>query len=148
LRAAFLAKTIIMHKRIYRFPVFLIIVLLAISVFGCKSKKQAARSQGDLTMVQSEEEQAKTEEEAYEEELKEYEKAVNEHYARQTPETRQMMRNTNRNANNVNWGMGRTWDERLFNSSCFKQSCFVKSGHSFFLITDSKRVHDSQFLKQ
>lgn len=129
------------------FKILLIGILLVLTSYGCKSKKQLARSQGNLTQVQSERELHRMEEEAYEEELKEYEQAVNQHYANQSLETRKMMRSANRNANTLNLGMGRTWDERLFNSSCFKQSCFVKSGHTYFLVTDSKKVLDSPFLK-
>lgn len=73
-----------------------------------------------------------------------YDDAVKHHFDMQSERTKQMMIRSDKKRGRNNAGMGRTWYDKLFNNSCFKNSCMVKTGHSYVTITKSK----SCFLKE
>ncbi|MBC8320277.1 MAG: hypothetical protein H8E34_06125 [Bacteroidetes bacterium] len=73
-----------------------------------------------------------------------YDEAVKRHFEMQSVNTKKMMVRTDKNRRNNNAGISRMWYDRLFNNSCFKNSCLVKTGHADVTVT--KR--ESCFIKE
>jgi len=65
----------------------------------------------------------------------EYEEAVARHFEMQSASTKEMMLRTDKMRKRKNASMGREWYDQLFNNSCFKNSCMVKTGHMNMPIT-------------
>lgn len=109
----------------------------------------ACNSQNGLAAGETKEEKERREMEqkAYEEAEKEYNDAVKRHYQMQSESTLRMMRNAQNQQAALNKSRSRSWDEQLFNSSCFRNSCFVKTGHTQLNIRPTTKVVHSPFVK-
>jgi len=73
-----------------------------------------------------------------------YDEAVKHHFEMQSENTKQMMLRSEKNRSGYNSGISRSWYDNLFNNSCFRNSCMVKTGHGYVSITKSR----SCFIKE
>jgi len=73
-----------------------------------------------------------------------YDEAVKRHFEMQSDRTKHMMINADKNRKGYNSGISRSWYDNLFNNSCFRNSCMVKTGHGYVSITKSR----SCFIKE
>jgi len=73
-----------------------------------------------------------------------YEEAVKRHFEMQSENTKRMMLRSDKNRKSYNSGISRSWYDNLFNNSCFRNSCMVKTGHGYVSITKSR----SCFIKE
>ncbi len=104
--------------------VFIVIVVI---VTSCKSKKVIMKPESETANNVSEEGQAV-----------DYEEAVKKHFEMQSDNTKRMMLRADKNRVRYNSGISRNWYDKLFNNSCFRNSCMVKTGHDFVSITKSR----------
>jgi hypothetical protein len=73
-----------------------------------------------------------------------YEEAVKRHYEMQSEGTKRMIQRSDQKQKIKNSGINRSWYDNLFNNSCFRNSCMVKTGHGYVSITKSR----SCFIKE
>ncbi len=108
-----------------------IIIVLAIFIFisGCKTNKIIMKPEPEKGNINNVNQEGGT---------VDYEDAVKHHYEMQSESTKQMMVRSDKNKKQYNTGISRSWYDELFNSSCFKNSCMVKTGHSYVTITKSR----------
>ena len=113
------------------------IFFLAISIFvlftGCKSKKIITKP--EPTKVNSANQQGTA---------IDYDEAVKRHFDMQSDRTKMMMIKSDKMKVQKNYGKNRQWYDQLFNTSCFKNSDMVKTGHSHSTITSRQ----SCFIKE
>jgi len=122
----------LLNYKIYIYIVFVLIVLITIS--GCKAKK--------IVMKPEEKEDVDTANQ--EGTAIDYEEAVKRHYEMQSENTKSMMQRSDKNRKVKNSVISRGWYDNLFNNSCFRNSCMVKTGHGYISITKSR----SCFIKE
>ena len=67
-----------------------------------------------------------------------YEEAVKRHYEMQSERTKQMMARSDKARGYNNAGISRTWNDKLFNNSCVRNSNMVKTSHKYGTITSSR----------
>ena len=121
---------IIMHKAFYNIFASLILVLvIVIFISGCKSNKIIMKPEAEKRDVNTANQQGAP---------VDYEDAVKQHYEMQSESTKQMMIRSDKSRKQYNTGISRSWYDELFNSSCFNNSCMVKTGHSYVTITKSR----------
>jgi len=102
---------------------------------------------GDPEETEEQKDFREQEEAADEQAKKEYEAALIRHFESQSEGTKEMMQGFSERQPKVNSNLGRTWNDQLFNSSCFRNSCFVKRGHMQLQIVNSKKFNKSPFVK-
>jgi len=109
---------------------------------ACKSQKEVQSRKNRKAIDRGEQEQ-------FDDELarQEYDDALKKHHESQSEGTRNMIRKSNIRQPKVNNNFNRSWSDQLFNSSCFRRSCFVKSGHLQLQIGSTKKSNSSPFVK-
>lgn len=66
-----------------------------------------------------------------------YDEAVKRHYEMQSERAKQMIVRSDKTRRGNNAGISRKWYDKFFNNSCFRNSCMVKTGHSYITITNN-----------
>ena len=122
-----------LNRNICLYIVFVFFILVLIS--GCKTNKIIMKPEPEKREVNTANQKGKP---------VDYDDAVKHHYEIQSESTKQMMIRSDKNRRQYNVGISRSWYDELFNSSCFKNSCMVKTGHSYVTITKSR----SCFIKE
>ena len=115
-------------------PIFLIsffLVILLIS--GCKTNKIIMKPEKEKVDVANQKGRNI-----------DYDEAVKRHFEMQSENTKQMMLRSDKKRKGYNSGISRSWYDNLFNNSCFRNSCMVKTGHGYVSITKSR----SCFIKE
>lgn len=107
--------------------IFVFLILVVIS--GCKTNKIIMKSEPERSEVNTANQKGNA---------IDYDDAVAHHFEIQSESTKQMMIRANKNRRQYNAGISRSWYDELFNNSCFKNSCMVKTGHSYVTITKSR----------
>ncbi len=108
---------------------FIFVLAIFIFISGCKSNKIIMKPESEKRDVNTANQNGAP---------VDYEDAVKHHYEMQSESTKQMMVRSDKNKKQYNTGISRSWYDELFNSSCFKNSCMVKTGHSYVTITKSR----------
>ncbi len=103
-------------------------MILTIIISGCKAKEIITKPE-DSKEVNTANQDGNT---------VDYEEAVNHHYEIQSDRTKQMMLLSDKKRSKYNAGISRSWYDNLFNNSCFRNSCMVKTGHQYETITKSR----------
>ncbi len=91
---------------------------------GCKSSKIITRPEPEKVNTANQQGTAV-----------DYEEAVKRHFDMQSERTKRMMIKSEKIKVQKNYGKNRQWYDQLFNTSCFKNSAMVKTGHSHSTIT-------------
>ncbi len=126
-----------------KYILFSIIFSLIIIIPSCSLLKGTS----DPEETEGQKEFREQEQMADEQARKEYEDALKKHFESQSEGTTQMMRGFSKRQPKVNRNLNRKWHDQLFNSSCFRNSCFVKNGHMQLQIINSKKFNKSPFVK-
>ncbi len=114
---------------------FILVTIVSVFLFGCKSNKIIMKPE----TVSTDKATAKKKDPTID-----YDEAVKHHFEMQSTSTKQMMIKSDKRRRHNNYGISRSWYDNLFNNSCFRNSCMVKTGHAHVSITKSR----SCFIKE
>ena len=114
---------------------FMLILSILVFISGCKTNKIIMKPKPEKEEINTANQDGNT---------MDYDEAVKRHYEMQSNRTKQMMLKSDKNRNYNNAGISRSWYDNLFNNSCFRNSCMVKTGHAYVTITKSR----SCFIKE
>jgi len=118
----------------FKIFVFIIVVSFALLfISGCKANKIIMKPEKESMDTADQEGNAI-----------DYEEAVKRHYEMQSENTKRMIQKSDKKQKFNNSGISRNWYDNLFNNSCFRNSCMVKTGHGYVSITKSR----SCFIKE
>ena len=121
---------------ISNFKIFVFITIVSFAILfisGCKANKIITKPEKGNVNTANQEGNAV-----------DYEEAVKRHYEMQNENTKRMMQRYDKGRKNNNSVISRSWYDNLFNNSCFRNSCMVKTGHGYVSITKSR----SCFIKE
>lgn len=110
-----------------------VVLFMMIFISGCKANKIIMKPEKEEVDVANQEGNAV-----------DYDEAVKRHFAMQSENAKRMMLKSDKNRKGYNSGISRSWYDNLFNNSCFRNSCMVKTGHGYISITKSR----SCFIKE
>ncbi len=117
--------------RVFKFSIYLIIVMTVV-VSGCKSNEIITKSDNKNTSSEKNESNDNYNPDA------EYEAFRKRHFAMQSDRTKQMMIRADKNRKSYNSGISRNWYDNLFNNTCFRNSCMIKTGRGYVTVTKSR----------
>ena len=114
---------------------FILVILISVFISGCKANKIIMKPEPKKEGINTANQEGNA---------MDYDEAVKRHYEMQSDRTKQMMVRSDKARKHYNVGISRSWYDNLFNNSCFRNSCMVKTGHSYVTITKSS----SCFIKE